>query len=351
MIENKVKISALILLFTNLAVNELICQSKDYLVTSIVFYNVENLYDTKNDTLVFDDDRTPGGKYKWTKERYKSKIERIATTLSNTTTSTTGSSPDIIGLAEIENINVVRDLINHPKLQTLDYGIIHQDSPDERGIDVALIYKKDRFIPNESVFRKLIIYNEEGYRDYTRDQLVVDGYLDSELFCFIVNHWPSRSGGEQRSKPFREAAARLNKKIIDSVTWKNPEIKLISMGDFNDDPTDDSFKKILRTKGNREELENENLYNPMEKLYKIGIGSLAYRDKWSLFDQFFFTENLTRNQTGYQFWKAGVFNADYLKTKTGKYKGYPWRSYAAGAYTAGYSDHFPVYIYLVKEVK
>ncbi|QLE01375.1 endonuclease/exonuclease/phosphatase family protein [Galbibacter sp. BG1] len=340
----------LLLLFLSLNINILISQQQEYSVISVVFYNVENLYDTKNDTLTFDDERTPEGKYQWSRDRYSDKLQKISKTLENVTLEVAKSPPDIIGIAEIENLEVLKDLIATPALQNSNYGIVHRDSPDERGIDVAFLYKKDKFIPNHTAFRKLIIYNEEGFLDKTRDQLVVDGYIDGELFCFVVNHWPSRSGGEQRSKPLREAAARLNKKIIDSLRWKNPDIKIISMGDFNDNPTDDSFKKILRTKGSRNELMENDLYNPMEKLFKKGIGSLAYRDKWSLFDQIYITENLIQPQSFFRFWKAGVYNAPYLKTKTGRYKGYPFRSYASGAYTAGYSDHFPVYMYLVKEV-
>lgn len=330
----------------------LIAQSTEYSIKTIAFYNVENLYDTLDDSLTFDNQRTPNGKYKWTEERYNIKLSRLAKVIKEVTYETIDNTPTVIGLAEVENIKVLTDLKSHPDLISSDYGIIHEDSPDERGIDVALFYKKESFIPNTIHYRRLIIYNEKGFRDYTRDQLVVDGYFEGEHFCFIVNHWPSRSGGEQRSRPFREAAARLNKKIIDSVVWRNPTIKIISMGDYNDNPTDASFKNILRTKGERDELDEiNNLYNPMEKLYKKGIGSLAYRDKWSLFDQFFFTSNLLKKDDGIHFWKAGIFSAEYLKTKTGKYKGYPFRSYASGAFTAGYSDHFPVYLYLVKKVQ
>ncbi|MEH6703876.1 MAG: endonuclease/exonuclease/phosphatase family protein [Galbibacter orientalis] len=325
-------------------------QENDYNIESIVFYNVENLYDTLNDTLTFDDDRTPDGKYQWNLDKYTLKIAQIAKTLKALNNDTYIATPTIIGLAEIENIKVLTDLKNHEDLLASNYGIIHEDSPDERGIDVALLYKKDSFIPNTIHSRRLIIYNEKGFRDYTRDQLVVDGYLHGTYFCFIVNHWPSRSGGAQRSKPFREAAARLNKQIIDSVSRKHPKIKIISMGDFNDNPTDNSFKNILRTKGNKVIQDEPYLYNPMEKIYKKGIGSLAYQDKWSLFDQIYFTSNLLEDNNGYRFWKAGVYAPNYLKTKTGKYKGYPLRSYASGVYYAGYSDHFPVYIYLVRKL-
>ena len=318
-------------------------------VRTLAFYNVENLYDVANDSLTFDDDRTPSGKDRWTLERYQKKLLNIAKVISQIGHVQVQTSPDLIGLCEIENKKVLEDLIAHPNLRTKNYGIVHFDSPDERGIDVALIYKKDAFIPTTFQSRRLLLFNEEGERDYTRDQLVVGGILDDEQIYCIVNHWPSRSGGEARSKPNRLAAARLNKRIIDSILKIDSNAKIISMGDLNDDPVDDSLKKILKTKGKQNKLEENDLFNPMEKLYKKGIGSLAYRDKWNLFDQLYFTANLLKKEDGsYRFWNASVFTAPYLFSKKGKYKGYPFRTYAGGNYQGGYSDHFPVYMYLIK---
>ncbi len=324
-------------------------QKRTYQIRTIAFYNVENLFDIANDSLTYDDDRTPEGKDNWTPMRYKQKIETISKVLSEIGSDITKSSPDIIGLCEVENQYVIEDLVNHKNLQSKDYGIIHFDSPDERGIDVALLYKKSAFIPNSFQSHRLVVYNEDGFRDYTRDHLVVGGYLDTEQFYFIVNHWPSRSGGETRSRPSRIAAAQLNKHIIDSILQTNSNARIISMGDFNDDPTSDSLKKVLRTKGQTNNLQANDLFNPMERLYKKGIGSLAYRDKWSLFDQLFFTSNLiSADKAYYTFWKAAVFNPTYLVDQSGTYKGYPLRTYAGGSYIGGFSDHFPVYMYLIK---
>ncbi|MEM8848202.1 MAG: endonuclease/exonuclease/phosphatase family protein, partial [Bacteroidota bacterium] len=271
------------------------CQkASQYQVKSVAFYNVENLFDIKNDTLVFDDERTPNGSYKWDKARYDKKIEHISKVLSEIGREKTKSAPDIIGLCEVENRSVLIDLIEHPNLLPHDYGIIHFPSPDERGIDVALLYKKHSFLPTSFVSHRLILLDEFDKRNYTRDQLVVSGILDDEPVYFLVNHWPSRRGGEQKSRPNRIKAAQLNKRIIDSIQSLDANAKIISMGDFNDDPKNDSFKKVLKTKGNRSTLDSIDLFNPMEKLYKKGIGSLAYRDKWNLFDQFFISANLTR---------------------------------------------------------
>lgn len=327
----------------------LFAQKKSYQIRTIAFYNVENLFDIANDTLTFDDDRTPEGKDNWTLDRYEKKIEHISRVLSEIGNDITNTSPDIIGLCEVENNAVIEDLIAHKNLQDKNYGIVHFDSPDERGIDVALLYKKAAFIPNSYKSHRLLLFNEDGFRDYSRDQLVVGGFLDNEQFYFIVNHWPSRSGGEARSKPNRMAAAELNKRIIDSIVRFDANAKIISMGDLNDDPTSDSLKKVLRTKGKLNNLEPKDLFNPMERLHKKGIGSLAYRDKWNLFDQLFFTSNLISKQKDtYSFWKAAVFTSAYLLDSSGRYKGYPLRTYAGGSYVGGYSDHFPVFMYLIK---
>lgn len=334
----------LILIYLNLH-----AQKKSYKIRTIAFYNVENLFDLKNDSLTYDDDRTPEGKDRWTLSRYQKKLDHVSKVLVKIGSAISKNSPDIIGLCEIENQQVVEDLVYHKNLQDKNYGILHFDSPDERGIDVALLYKKNAFIPTSFKSQRLLLQNEEGFRDYTRDQLVVGGLLDNEQIYFIVNHWPSRSGGEARSKPNRIEAAKLNKRIIDSIIKTDANAKIISMGDLNDDPTSDSLKKILKTKGDIGKLEEKDLYNPMEKLHRKGIGSLAYRDKWNLFDQFFMTSNLisTRKES-FIFWKAGVFAPNFLLDPSGRYKGYPLRTYAGGTYVGGYSDHFPVYMYLIK---
>src|SRR5680860_214772 len=334
-----------------------LAQEKQYKIRTVAFYNLENLFDTENDTLIFDDDRTPEGKDNWTLERYNKKLDNLSKVLSEIGSEITKTSPDIIGICEVENLKVIEDLVNHSTLLAKDYGIVHFDSPDERGIDVALLYKKSVFLPTSFDSRRLLLISDDGERNYTRDQLIVGGLLDDEHYYFLVNHWPSRSGGEARSRPNRMEAAKLSRRIIDSVQKLDAAAKIVGMGDFNDDPINDSFKKILRTNADPDDrsayenqLEEVGLLNPMEELFRKGIGSLAYRDKWNLFDQIYFTENLehAENKT-YRFWKAGVFNAPYLISKKGQYKGYPFRTYAGGSYAGGYSDHFPVYIYLIRK--
>lgn len=326
---------------------------KQYKVNTVAFYNLENLFDYEDDPLTFDDDRTPEGKDHWTQEIYEAKLANMAKVISEIGQDLTGTSPAIIGVCEIENRRVLEDLLNHEPLVKKDYGIVHFDSPDRRGIDVALLYKKKLFTPTNYKAYELIIYDDQdrSKRIFTRDQLLVSGMLDGEKIHFIVNHWPSRSGGEARSRPKRIKAAELNMKIMDSLFSEDPYAKIITMGDFNDDPTSPSIHDVLKAKSERDDMKIRQLYNPMEDMFKKGLGTLAYRDGWNLFDQIIIsTELAKKDYSSYRFYKAGIFNKNYLATPRGKYKGYPFRSFANG-FTGGYSDHFPVFIYLIKEKK
>ncbi|MDA9803858.1 endonuclease/exonuclease/phosphatase family protein [Flavobacteriaceae bacterium] len=347
----KIKISLLIvLIFTITTVFSQ--EKKAYKVNTVAFYNLENLFDTENDPLTYDDDRTPDGKDHWTEEIYQDKLKNMAKVMAEIGAEVSGSAPTIIGVCETENRKVLEDLVNQETLVEQDYGIIQFDSPDRRGIDVALLYKKKLFTPTHYKAKELLIYddNDKSKRVFTRDQLVVSGMLDGEKIHLIVNHWPSRSGGEKRSRSKRIKAAKLNRQIIDSIFSDDPYAKIITMGDFNDDPTNPSVKDHLNAKRKANNLAIKELYNPMEDLAKQGYGSLAYRDSWNLFDQIIISTELTKKDfSSYRFYKAGIYNKTYLVNAHGRYKGYPYRSFASGSYTGGYSDHFPVYIYLVKE--
>jgi len=148
------------------------------------------------------------------------------------------------------------------------------------------------------------------------------------------------------------AAATLNKRLIDSLQANDPYAKIFTMGDFNDNPTNASFKKVLKAKKNKESVGLKGLYNPMEGFYKAGLGSNAYRDAWSLFDQILVTQPLLEEDfSSFRFYKAGIFNKQFLISKKGRFKGYPFRSFSYGGFTGGYSDHFPVYVHVIKEVE
>ncbi|RYD86642.1 MAG: endonuclease/exonuclease/phosphatase family protein [Sphingobacteriales bacterium] len=348
-------------------------QEKKYKVHTIAFYNVENLFDTINDPHINDEEWLVSGTQHWTGAKYKKKLANLAKVIAQLGTSETqAESPTVLGVAEVENRKVLEDLIKQPALADKGYGIIHFDSPDKRGIDVALLYQTKHFKPTSYKNIPLIIYDQNkvsskkedtdtaddkdekaatGYdgRIFTRDQLLVTGMLDGEEVSFLVNHWPSRSGGEKKSSPNREAAAALNKKIIDSLYTINPNLKLITMGDLNDGPYNNSVKKVLGAKGRKEDVKEKGMYNPMEEMSNKGIGTLAYRDAWDLFDQMIMTEALIKKDyTSYRYWKAGVYNKTFMTQPSGQYKGYPLRN-ANGE--VGFSDHFPVYLYLIKEQK
>lgn len=347
------RIKSLIGLFVVLlSVKSAKAQEKKFKVQTIAFYNVENLFDTINNADVNDEEYTPTGTQRWTLEKYKKKLGNLSRVLSELGTSDQQKeSPAVIGVSEVENRGVLEDLIKQPLLISKDYGIVHFDSPDKRGIDVGLLYKKKHFKPTSYINVPLIIYDQSDKtrRIYTRDQLVVTGLLDGEEMTFIVNHWPSRSGGEQKSSPNREAAGRLNRKIIDSLYTINPNSKIITMGDLNDGPYNKSVKVEIQAKAKKEETKERGMYNPMEEMSNKGIGTLAYRDAWDLFDQMILSEPLIRKDyTSYRFWKAGVYNKPFLTQTSGQYKGYPLRNSNG---EVGFSDHFPVYLYLIKEVK
>lgn len=329
-------------------------EEKRFKIHTVAFYNLENLFDTINDPLKFDE-RSPIMEIKGNRsEVYKQKVKNMARVLANIGADKANNSPAVIGVCEIENRDVLEDLVNDPLLLGKDYGIIHFEGPDERSIDVALLYQKALFKPIDSSSHELILYNGSSRkRDYTRDQLLVSGKLDGDLIHIIVNHWPSRSGGEARSRPKRVAAAKLNKRIIDSLQSIDPYAKIFTMGDLNDDPTNDSVKEVLKAKKEKDEVPFKGIYNPYEKMFtEKGWGTTAYRDALSLFDQIMMTKPLIEDDySSFRFWKAGIYNPSYMFNKRGRYKGYPLRSFADGGFTNGFSDHFPVYVYLIKEVK
>lgn len=328
-------------------------EKKKFKIHTVAFYNLENLFDTINDTTK-NDEASPIMEMKSDIETvYKKKVRNMARVISDIGADDTKNSPVIIGVSEVENRSVMEDVINDPLLLDKDYGIVHYDSPDRRGIDVGLLYQKKLFTPLYTSNHELIIYDDSSReRVYTRDQLLVSGKLEGEMIHIIVNHWPSRSGGEARSRSKRVGAAKLSKKIIDSLQTIDPYAKIVLMGDLNDDPTNASVKDILKAEKNKEDVGLKGIYNPMESFFKMGLGSNAYRDSWSLFDQIMVTQPfLEKDYSSFRFYKAGIFNKNYLVNKKGRWKGYPLRSFADGGFTDGFSDHFPVYIYLIKEVK
>ncbi len=360
-------LSILIVLF---AINFSTSQEKKFAIHTVAFYNLENLFDTINDPITFDEEYLPAKG--WTSKNYKKKLDNLSRVIAELGTSDQQKNgPTVIGVCEIENRRVLEDLVKHPKIIDKNYKIIHFDSPDKRGIDTGFLYDPKHFNPTSFVNVPLYIYEKESKkkakkeeeettddenmvdkktkRVYTRDQLLVTGLLDGEEVSFIVNHWPSRSGGEKKSSPFREAAGALNRKIMDSLFNINPNAKIITMGDLNDGPKNKSVKKEIGAVGKKDMVEEFGFFNPMEEMSNNGIGSLAYRDSWDLFDQIMLSEPLvSKDFSTWTYWKSGVYNKNFLIQKEGPWKGYPLRNSNG---VPGFSDHFPVYVYLLKELK
>ncbi|MGV6845962.1 MAG: endonuclease/exonuclease/phosphatase family protein [Lutibacter sp.] len=306
-------------------------------VYTVAFYNLENLFDVNNNPNILDDDFTPNGKKHWNYKKYQKKLKKLGRVISELGTNESYYAPVIVGVVEVENDTVLNDLVNSKYLKKEHYGFVHYDSPDERGIDVALLYKKEFFELIHAETFPLYLEDEHGERDYTRDILLVKGKIKGELVHVIVNHWPSRRSGDDHGESKRVKASNLAKQIVQSLIDENSDSKIIIMGDFNDDPTNKSLKNLV----------TENFHNPMLSLLKNGKGSLRHDRIWHLFDQIIFTKNFFIPQTHQLSFKhARVFNPLFLREWHGKYKGNPFRTYVGKRYQGGFSDHFPVYVHL-----
>ena len=328
-------------------------QVKHASVCVVAFYNLENLYDTIDNPLVNDDDFTPTGVKQYNSIIYWDKLSKLATVISKIGTDfspTTG--PALLGVAEIENDTVLADLVQHPLLKKRNYQIIHFDSKDARGIDVALLYHPKYFTPEkaEKLFVALPGKSKEAF--FTRDILYVKGQLDGEIVHIYVNHWPSRRGGEERSSPAREAAALVCRNHIRMITANEPRAKIIVMGDLNDDPDSPNITKALGAKANRSSLNAGDLFNPWAEPYRKGMGTLANRDSWGLFDQIILSESwLHPEQKGLFYYQQYIFSQPFMKENAGRYQGYPMRTWDGNTYRGGYSDHFPTFLVLLKNIK
>lgn len=314
-------------------------------IACVGFYNLENLFDTVDDPNKRDEEYLPDGKNKWTQKKYESKLFNMARVISEIGKEGSKDGFAILGVCEVENRDVLEDLVKQPAIVARNLKIVHDNSPDKRGIDVALLYNPKRFKFIEKRAYRLNAFKEDGDTLFTRNQLLVTGKLDKERVHVIVNHWPSRSGGEKRSRPSRNKAGQLCRSIVDSILMAEPKAKIFVMGDLNDDPTNDSVKKYLMTKANKKEMSDKYLYNPWENILADGYGTLAYRDNWNLFDQIIMSNAIVDKKTkGYKLLTAKIFRKKYMIQQEGRYKGYTFRGR-----DGGYSDHLPTYVYLVRE--
>jgi hypothetical protein len=334
-------------------------QKAQYQVFGVAFYNLENLFDTiPNNPLGRDEEFTPSGSRRWTGDRYWSKINNLARAISNFTTQTTPNGPAFIGVSEIENRSVLEDLVKAVDERLIAEGkkpwnlqIVHHDSPDRRGVDVGALYNPRYFRLMNVSNTTLVIPDNPTFR--TRDQMCVTGVMGGDTLSVIVNHWPSRLGGEAQSSYLREAAAATSKHIADSLWTLRPNQGVIIMGDMNDDPQNKSCAKVLGAAKKQNGVKPHGFYNPFWSILDKGIGTLAYNSAWNLFDQIIVSGNLlesnTKSKQDLHFWKAQVNNFDFLRDKEGNRQNYPLRTYSAGVFLNGYSDHFPTEIFLMRQ--
>lgn len=307
---------------------------------TVVFYNVENLFDTENTPGGNDAEFTPESEKKWTPERYQDKLKVISEVLSSVNQN---ELPEIIGLCEVENRKVLDDLVKTNPLEAGKYDIVHFESPDFRGIDVALLFRPDEFKVTWSAPVKVSFDAEPDF--ITRDILYVKGNAtNNEEFHIFVNHWPSRTGGVEQTEPKRIAAAAILKSKIDSVQKANPEANIIVMGDMNDEPSNKSLAGILAAQS--PETENAVLINLMYPLHEAKQGSYNYRGNWNMLDNIIVSPGLLDNKGFQCLEKQGfVFREAWMEyNNNGQIA--PNRTYGGPNYYGGPSDHFPVFFQL-----
>ena len=323
-------------------------KGREFVPAVIGFYNLENLFDTIDSPDTDDAEFLPDGPKQWGTERYRYKLEHMARVIAELGTEVHPQGPAVLGLAEIENSSVVEDLVAMPALKDRGYRVAGHEGPDRRGVDVGFIYDPKRFhLLGQKAYR-LRIPDNDDFR--TRDQLMITGVMDGDTVHCIVAHWPSRRGGQKRSEPYRIAAAQLGRSIVDSLLRAEPNARVLYMGDLNDDPVDKSVRRHLRTTAQASLARDGFLFNPMEELYRKGIGTLAWRDSWNLFDQIVMSPGLAGGEGGaWRYYGVKVYNQPYLRQQEGSFAGYPSRSFVGDTFQGGYSDHFPVYVILVRE--
>lgn len=309
---------------------------------SIVFYNVENLFDTIDAPDKMDEEFMPNAPKRWNSDRYQKKINDLAKVLS---TIDTVNLPILIGVAEIENDLVLSDLINLPKLQKANYNIIWEDGLDFRGIDCALLYNPTIFKPETIEFLKVKRKSEPGF--ITRDILYVQGVIGKELFHVFVNHWPSRRGGAEVSEPKRILAANVVRKKVDEIFANNQMANIIIMGDMNDEPGDMSLSDILMAMPNNLVPDPTQLVNLIYDDYDLGLGSYSYKGEWDAIDNIIVSGALITKDKGLKskLDNGYIFHQPFMEYLSDKGEMSPNRTYGR-SYYGGISDHFPVYMIL-----
>jgi predicted extracellular nuclease len=306
----------------------------------VIFYNVENLFDPADDSKTTDEEFTPNGTNKYDDARYQIHLEHTAKVL---TSMLETEQPLFIGLSEIENKKVLEDLVKTTSLHNYNLGIVHQESPDARGIDVGLIYNKDVFTLISQEFITVKLADDADFK--TRDILHAKGTLkNGEMIDVFVNHWPSRREGQVESEPRRIAAASILKAATDKLLSANPNANILMMGDFNDYPTDKSILNTLGATPVSEMNPGSKLYNIIQKPATGAIqGSHFYNKEWGFLDQMMVSKALLDGKkTDIMNKKAEVFYRDFMIYTNKEGIQAPNKFYVGSKYIGGYSDHFPV---------
>lgn len=307
---------------------------------AIAFYNTENFFDTANDARKFDNEYSPYGSMKWTEKRYRNKVWKISRVLSLIGRDETGEPPLFVGLAEVENKKVLNDLLQSEYLKEFNYDFVHYESRDERGIDNALIYRKDliKVIDSEPIGQTY--ERETGRIDYTRDTLYVKFEFKEKDLHVLVAHLPSRRD-DNVNHEFRNLVLIGIRNKIDEILASDPNAQIILIGDMNGNPDDKDAVRILKTT-TQTSFENRELYNPMLKFDK-NTGSLKHEHHWILFDQIIFSSSFLLAETGLSFKSAHIYGDALVRDWDRNFKGSPFRTYSGTKYLGGYSDHFPVF--------
>lgn len=314
----------------------------------VMFYNVENLFDTFDDSLINDEEFLPNGTRYWNNTKYYKKLSNIYKVI----VAVGGwEPPEFIGLCEIENRKVLDDLIKITPLTIYDYQIVHKESPDRRGIDVAFLYLKDKFIILKKEFIEINYPFSDGR---TRDILYVKGITyKSDTLHFFINHWPSRYGGQMESEENRVFVAKTLRTKVDSILISNNRSNIIITGDFNDEPENISLINHLRANTTYTKISDTSLYNLSYNMYKTtGVGSHKYQGNWGILDQFIVSGALLsgKNSIRTELKNVHIFNQDYLMEKDETNAGYkPFRTYVGYKFNDGFSDHLPTYLDLFRK--
>ena len=355
------RILLILLLFLLVASGVDAQQRKGYVMG---FYNLENLFDIYDDPVKNDEEYLPDGKNKWTEVKYRKKLQNMAKVI-RSMKEDNGVWHSVLGVSEIENRLVLEDLVIEPQIAEANYQIIHYDGPDRRGVDVALLYKPEdfKYIESESITFTFegssidFLMDKQQQDDFrTRDILMVHGLVGGEHFAIYVAHLPSRAGGKKGGNQLRDRGAEIMYDHAMKMQEKHPGIKIVCMGDMNDNPTDPSMAEYLHGKEKIADVTSSDMFSPFVEMLKAGYGSLAYQGVWSIYDLILVNNALANapdgglkiRPLGKQGFYGRVYKKPFMITQKGQYKNYPFRTFSNGAFVGGFSDHYPTYIVVGK---